>query len=131
MASFSHSSISQCEAGTNSVAGSTICTTPTTGLPAWLVASAAGRFDADACNETRTWKEILSQGADSFMSGGLGSRMEGPWEVWVCWPGHPCLATVVGAASGDSACYAYQTHNATWHAFGLNSELGLCSKVGK
>jgi hypothetical protein len=133
----------KCEAGTNSsVAGSTFCTplplssssSSLSSAPAWLLQleNATTRFSQHAeCNETRTWKKILVQGNASqpgFVSGGLGGLTVLPaFAIWVCWPNHPCLSAVA-ASTADSMCFVYDQVMHVWHAWGLNSELNLCSK---
>ena len=101
-------------------------------LPAWL--QEQWRFTNPACRETRTWADILAdhkRGAagGTFKSGGLGGlRTPGKFETWVCFQGHRCLAEVPGAASDDHMCYAYDQSLAKFHAWGLNSELNLCTQ---
>lgn len=101
-------------------------------LPAWL--QEQWRFTNPACRETRTWADILAdhkRGAagGTFKSGGLGGfRIPGKFETWVCFQGHRCLAEVPGAASDDHMCYAYDQSLAKFHAWGLNSELNLCTQ---
>ena len=96
----------------------------------WPEASASkhGFSSHTECGERCTWAEILTQGQGSHQSGGLGGiSTSGEWISWACWPSHPCVAAV-GADGDDKMCYAFRELDQTWHTWGLDSELRLCSR---
>jgi len=99
----------------------------------WLSWAAHLLYGAHAdCKENRTWTQILAESASApnkserFMSGGLGNlAVKGEFQIWVCWHNHPCLKAI-GGADGDRMCYVKNKVTEEWHAWGLNSKLGLC-----
>jgi len=98
----------------------------------WLSSAVSQAFSPHAaCNETRSWEEILAEfriadKADRYTSGGLGSfTIPSRFGIWVCWRNHPCIGAVNGAA-GDRMCYVKNKVTEEWHAWGLSSVLGLC-----
>jgi len=85
-----------------------------------------------ACNETRSWEEIATEArsmtntSDRYISGGLGKlAIRHRFQIWVCWRNHPCVAAVGGGA-GDRMCYVINSVTKGWHAWDLESKLGLC-----
>jgi len=101
-------------------------------LPSWLaVVKTSGRFGHPKCVENRTMAEFLQQpnARSLWKAGGLGHlSVKGSFGSWICIAGHHCLDTV-NTTERDRMCYVAEKHNSvivSWHAWGVNSELGLC-----
>ena len=107
--------------------------------------AATGRFSHPACNETRTMSTLLTELAEDpslFISGGM-SRDKGRTGryTWICFAGHPCMEAVGNETSSedDRMCYVMERRedrsgrsggkSHVFHAWGLNSELGLCKST--
>ena len=112
------------------------CVTTPPEMPSWLArASAGGRFSHPMCVENRTMADLARELRDNpnlFKSGGLGVRRAPGFDMWVCMPSHPCLA-IVNADQGDKMCYVVGEKLVrggrifSLHAWGINSELELCT----
>jgi len=88
----------------------------------------------------------LAEDPGLFVSGGMSrdKGSTGPF-TWMCFSGHPCTETVGIAATSsvgdDRMCYVMERRQRrsggkrhvsyVFHAWGLNSELGLCNSTGR
>eukprot|EP00960_Hanusia_phi_P061301 764802-Hanusia_phi.AAC.2 len=81
-----------------------------------------------ACNETRSWEELINgreEETGRMKTGGLGVRMaEAEVEVWACFKNDACLLAL-SAGGQDWICYVYREMRREWVVWGLNSELNL------
>ena len=97
-------------------------------LPSWLTPTAAERFASHECNETRSWKTILSTGKQQGLStGGFRDNrlLQLGWASWVCWEQHACLSYLGASNDGDLMCYAWHKTKQVFHPMGFNSDLKL------
>ena len=68
------------------------------------------------------------QDKGKFQVGGLGVMSNDGFDTWACWENHACLDAIRVDKAGEKMCFVFRQSDQTWHAWGLNSKLKVCSK---
>jgi hypothetical protein len=98
-----------------------------TSLPA--VGFNQSRFAYPECVENRTWPQLskeLKAKPGKLSTGGLGSLATEEFDVWACFPEHPCLSRVQNVVIGDAMCYTFSEKDEKWYPWCLESEIQRC-----
>ena len=71
------------------------------------------------CEFAHTWDDV-AENKHLYRTGGLGKKMSGAWQVWVCQGAHPCSDN-----KKDTVCFTYSEVHRVFVPWGYNSDLRI------